>query len=99
MKNNKIRAVAVGGWLDEKGDQRMITLIGAFENSSEAYGEAYLYLDELSQSYKEEDGMQITPLIELEGETGYVMYLQNKEGKISEYAYILRNDNYEVEKT
>lgn len=97
MKNNKIAAVVVGGWMNEKGEQQMITLIGAFENLSEAYGEAYLYLDELSQNYRDEDGMHITPLHELEGETGYAMYLQNKENKPTEYAYILRNDNYDYE--
>jgi hypothetical protein len=97
MKNNKIRAVVVGGWVDDKGVDQMITLIGAFEDLSEAYGEAYLYLDELSQNYSDEDDAHITPLRELEGETGYGMYLQNKDGKTSEYAYILRNDDWKPE--
>lgn len=97
MKNNKIKAVVVGGWVSDKGDLEMITLIGAFENAAEAYGEAYLYLDELSQNYKDEDGMCITPLCELEGDTGYGMYLKDKDGKTTEYAYILLNDNYEEE--
>ena len=95
MKNNKIRAVVVGGWMNEKGEQEMITLLGAFEDATEAYGKAYLYLDELSGKYREEDGMHITPRYELEGETGYAMYLQDKDGKSMEYAYILFNDNYE----
>ena len=95
MKNNKIAAVVVGGWMNDKGESEFITLLGAFEDTTEAYGKAYLYLDELSGNYKEEDGMTITPLYQLEGETGYGMYLQDKNGKTSEYAYILFNDNYE----
>lgn len=95
MKNNNIAAVVVGGWMNEKGEQQFITLLGAFEDTTEAYGKAYLYLDELSGNYKEEDGMQITPLYELEGETGYAMYLQGKDGKALDYAYILFNNNYE----
>lgn len=95
MKNNRIKAVVVGGWFNDKGDMEMITLIGAFENVAEAYGEAYLYLDELSQHYLDDEGAHITLLFELEGETGYGMNLCTKDGKIHDYAYILMNDNYE----
>lgn len=92
MKNNKIRAVAVGGYLDDKGNSQMIQLIGAFENPAEAYGKAYLYLDELCHVKQ-----HITQLYELEGETGYAMYTEDENGKLDDYAYILLNQEAEQE--
>lgn len=94
MKNNKIKAVAVGGLIDEKGRERMIMLLGAFENATEAYGKAYLYLDELAGDSREHE-LIITPLYKLEGDTGYAMYAQDKNGDAKYYAYVLFNDNCE----
>lgn len=93
MKNNKIKAVVVGGWMNDNGNSEMITLLGAFENLTEAYGKAYLYLDELSQNYSDDDGAYITPLYELEGETGFGMYLKTKDHKTQEYAFVLLNSD------
>lgn len=92
MKNNKIKAVVVGGWMHD-GEPQMMTLIGAFENEAEAYGEAYLYLNELASHYGEEK-VGISQTVELEGNTGYAMFVKNEEEKILDYAYILNNDDY-----
>lgn len=92
MRNNKIKAVVVGGWLNDKGESQMIQLIGAYESTTEAYGQAYLYLDELC---KEEQ--HITHLHELDGDTGYAMYTEDKDEKLHDYAYILLNSESEQE--
>lgn len=84
VKNDKIRAVVVGGWVDEEGKERMIQLIGAFENPTEAFGEAYLYLDEFAV-----DGQTISTTERLEGDTGYALLLKKPDGTITEYAYVL----------
>lgn len=98
MKNNKVQAVVVGGFYDSNGQQAMITLLGAFENVSEAYGEAYLYLEELArQEVSDHGNVKISLALELEGETGYAMYVLDKDDKPLDYAYILFNDNYEGE--
>lgn len=94
MRNNKIKAVVVGGWIDNShfGRSGMIQLIGAFENVTEAYGQAYRYLDEICTHDE-----SITPTMELEGDTGYAIYTKNKEGLFTNYAYILLNSESEQE--
>lgn len=92
MRNNKVKAVVVGGWLDNKGNSQMIQLIGAYESTTEAYGQAYIYLDELCT-----DESTITPTEELEGETGYAMYTKSKDGRLENYAFVLLNTESEQE--
>ena len=94
MKSNKIKYVVVGGWIDEAGIERMIMCLGAFENMNEAYGKAYLYLDDLASNYPE-GKMMITTLCDLEGETGFAMYARCRGDKPQYYAYILFNNHDE----
>lgn len=91
--NNKVKAAVVGGWMKD-GVSQTITLIGAFDNMAEAFGEAFLYLDELIGM--EEEEMFITPIQNLEEETGYAIYGKDKEGQIKYYSYILFNSKQEV---
>ena len=91
LPKDKVKAVVVGGWMD-KGVSQMITLIGAFDNFSEAYGEAYLYLDEMIAD-RNEQTLTITPLTLLEGDTGYAIFAINEKGEALYYADILFNEN------
>lgn len=95
MRNDKIRAVVCSGWMDN-GREQMIQLNGAFESLNEAYGAAYLFLDECANGRKEES-LSISLPEKLEGGTGYAMYLKDKDGKITEYAYVLYNEFYNPE--
>lgn len=80
--------------MDEEGIEQMITCLGAFENMEEAYGKAYLYLEDLASGHSE-GYMMITTLCDLECETGYAMYARCRGKKPKYYAYILFNDNGE----
>ena len=93
--NKDIKAVVVGGWLD-KGVSQMISLIGSFEDITEAYGAAYLYLEEHAiDVYANEPGMYITLPKNLEGDSGHALYLCNKDGIELQYAYALYSDESE----
>lgn len=91
--NNKVKAVTVGGWMKD-GVPQTISLIGAFDNMAEAFGEAYLYLNDYCL---EENEITITPVQDLEEETGYVIYGKDERNQIRYYAYILYNHKQEDE--
>ena len=71
----------------------MIQCIGAFKTLTEAYGEAMLYLTEMAvETYEYENDDEectISPLRDLEGETGFGMYLRNKAGETLHAVFIL----------
>lgn len=89
-----IRAVAIAESMNPKtGISDMIQCIGAFGTLTEAYGEAMLYLTEMAvgtYEYESEDEeCTISPLRDLEGETGFGMYLRNKAGETLHAVFIL----------
>lgn len=91
--NNNIKAVAVMEHYSENSNlPYMMQCIGAFENVSEAYGEALLTFNEFPS-----DDFTITPLGELEGETGFAMDLKDKDGYMRMRAYIFFVEQQEVE--
>lgn len=93
MRNDKIRAIVVSGWV-ENGQAQMIQFNGAFETIEEAYGEAYLFLS----SYAKDNDMKkchISLPVELEGETGFAIFLVDEHGVGTDYTYILFNDFYD----
>ena len=84
---NKVKAAVVGGWMKD-GVPQMISFIGAYDNVAEAFGEAYIYLDELIKM-DEDDKTTITPIQDLEGDTGCAIYGKDEQNQIKYYAYIL----------
>ena len=85
--------VVVGGWLNNNTPE-MIECIGVFSNGNEAYGAAYLYLDERIENH-ETEGLTISRAIQLEAETGYGIYANNEKGDAEYYAYILFDESEE----
>lgn len=92
MRNDNIKAVVIGGWMID-GSEHMTHLIGAYESPTEAYGAAYLYLDEMAAGYDNPESYSITLPQQMEGDAGYAVYLQSEDGHISDYAYVLINSN------
>lgn len=78
-----------------------IQAIGVFQDYRAAYGEAYLYLNELSENNGKSGTVappaRITPLMELEGGNGCAMYLVGGESDTEDFAYILFCDEKEEE--
>lgn len=81
--------------------------IGVYDNPKEAYGAAYLWLDELLDGtlpVGKEDNVYISPLYPLEGDTGFGMKIVGREN-IQERAHILflednkKSDNSNTEAT
>lgn len=89
MNEKKINAVVIGYLVGSAGIDQMVHCIGVYENGIEAVGEALLYLDEHAHDIYQKQECMITPLIPLEGDTGYGLYLKNKDGKTLQYVYIL----------
>ena len=92
MANNTAKYVVVGGWIDDKRYPRMIQCLGAFKTAEEAYGKAYLYLDELVCSGNTNEEYLITSAVELEAETGFALYAKDGNGQERYYTYVLFND-------
>lgn len=92
MTNTKF--VVVAGYFS-KGRLEFIQAIGIFQDPRTAYGEAYLYLNKLAQDQNNENSgrvsppASITPLMELEGSSGFGMYLDGGESDTEDFAYIL----------
>lgn len=87
---SEVKVVVVAESIDvSTGQADMIQCLGAFNNYAEAYGEGLMFLSELS----DDDDDMITPLFELEGETGFGFSLKNKEGKETETVFVLHYEN------
>ena len=98
----EIRAVAIAESLDPKtGRTDMMQCIGAFETLARAYGEAMIYLTELAEGTYEyenkDEECTISPLRDLEGETGFGLYLKNKAGETLDAVFILHAKEPELE--
>lgn len=89
----EIRAVAIVDMLDEEtGKSEMIQCLGAFDSFITAYGETMVYLTEMAANYEDAckgDECTLSPLRDLEGETGFTILLKNKAGQTLHEAYIL----------
>lgn len=97
----KVKAVAIAEAYNPKtGVCDLIHCLGAFDSLTSAYGEAAVYLTELAvgtYEYNDKDEeCTISPLRDLEGETGYGMYLRNKAGETLDAVFIL-HAKYEKE--
>lgn len=97
----RVRAVAIAETFDPKtGESDFIQCLGAFDSLTSAYGEAALHLTEMAVGTYEygnkDEECTISPLRELEGETGYGMYLRNKAGETLDAVFIL-HAKYEKE--
>ena len=94
----KAKYIVVYGWEDIKTkENEFITVLGAYDNAEEAYGAAFMYLNNLIVD--ESRNGAISPLFCLEGETGYGMRIVNGDDKSNtiDYAYVLFNDHCEEE--
>ena len=91
---NKLKAVVVAESIDAAtGCTDMIQCLGAFNNFAEAYGEGLMFLSAIA-----DDDDTITPLFELEGETGFGFSLKNQEGKATEMVCVLQCDKTDEQK-
>lgn len=99
----KIRAVAITESMNQKtGVSDMIQCLGAFESLTIAYGEAMIYLTEMATIYEcniQDEECTISPLRDLEGETGFGIYLRNKAGETLHAVFILHTGEPETETT
>lgn len=93
------KAVVILESYDTKtGQANFITCQDVFENFNAAYGEALLTLSEFANT-SDEPGLMITPLYELEGETGFGIDLKNTEGKTEYSVFILFADLQEEDES
>ena len=81
MKSKRF-AVVTGYYNNDTHIQGMIQCIGVYSDSKAAYGDALLHLNEVTESE-----LMISPLFELEGESGYGM--EAKGERITDFAYVL----------
>jgi hypothetical protein len=94
----KAKYIVVYGWQNIKtGKDEFITVIGAYDTPEEAYGAAFMNLNDLIVD--ESRNGTISPLFSLEGETGYGMKIVNGDDKsvTIDYAYVLFNSHCEEE--
>ena len=94
----KAKYIVVYGYLGKKTKRNeFISVLGAYDTSEEAYGAAFIYLNDLiANECRDKD--TISPLFPLEGETGYGMEIRNgDENSAIDYAYILFNGEEESE--
>lgn len=82
--------VVVTGYYDnDTKSSNFIQAIGTYNDELQAYGKALLYLSELASNLADGEPNKITPLFELNCQTGYGMELRNK--KTTDYVYVLFN--------
>lgn len=87
-EKHAIKFVMVGESLaPETQIPSMIECLGVFDTSAAAYGRAVMYLSELTDGVEGES--TITPLVELEGQTGFGLYLKNTEKQAIHNALVL----------
>ena len=96
MKVNA-KYIVVYGWKNIKtGEDEFITVIGAYDIPEEAYGAAFMYLNDLIVDESRE--ATISPVFSLEGETGCGMKIVNGDESVTiDYAYVLFNNHCEEE--
>lgn len=87
----RITHTVVAETVGNSGEAYMISCIGAYTDYEKAYGAALLYLDEMAEGYcdRDKEELLITTLIQLEGETGWGLYLKDKDGNHLYRTYIL----------
>lgn len=88
----EVKAVVIVEALNPKtGLANFMQCLGVFEGFDRAYGKALIYLSEIA--FDGEGGeYTITPLQDLEGETGFALYMRNSQGQITDAVYILHAD-------
>lgn len=94
MKVKEAKYIVIYGYYDKETKRNeFISALGTYDNAEEAYGAAYIYLNDLIASeyrtseYRNKD--TISPLFPLEGKTGYGMEIRNgDENSAIDYAYI-----------
>lgn len=86
-----MKYVVVAGYYSDDGKSEFEQCIGVFDTAREAYGEAILYLnDEIDGQDKEIcDKLTISPLFELEGQTGYGMTLNGIPYHYTDFVNVL----------
>lgn len=90
MKVKEAKYIVIYGYYDKETKRNeFISALGTYDNAEEAYGAAFIYLNDLiANEYRNKD--TISPLFPLEGETGYGMEIINgDENSAIDYAYIL----------
>ena len=91
-KQERIRCALITTWVDvDSGEDQTLECRGVYKDPEKAYGAALLYLDEMAENDRgEDDGeLMITTTVRLEGETGFGLFLKNKDGKDLYRTYIL----------
>lgn len=88
--DNGIKAVAIGGNVDSNGELELFICLGAFSEVESAYGEALLFLTDVAESIPDEKYTLTVP-VPLDNDTGYGMYLKDKNGNSVNYAFVLFN--------
>lgn len=93
-KKNETKFVVIGETLDiETRLSDMIECLGVFNDATTAYGKAVMYLSEIANGIKGKS--TITPRVELEGQTGFALYLKNEDGQMIYDALVLFYDEKE----
>lgn len=91
-KRKKIQCVVISAWVDkDSGEDQTLECIGVYKDYEKAYGAALLYLDEMAENDRDDQTgeLMITTTVRLEGETGYGIYLRDKNGNDLYRTYIL----------
>ena len=90
MKVKEAKYIVIYGYYDKETKRNeFISALGIYDNAEEAYGAAYIYLNDLIAN-ESRDKDTISPLFQLDCETGYGMEIRNgDENSAIDYAYIL----------
>lgn len=92
VKRKRMQCALIVTWVDkDSGEDQTLECIGVYKDYEKAYGAALLYLDEMAENDcdNQTGELMITTTIRLEGETGYGIYLRDKDGKDLYRTYIL----------
>lgn len=91
-RRKMVQCALIAAWVDrDSGEDQTLECIGVYKDYEKAYGAALLYLDEMAENEcdNETGELMITTTVRLEGETGYGIYLKDKDGKDLYRTYIL----------
>ena len=78
------RFVVVAGYYNKDRQNEFIQALGCFDNPEQAYGKAILHLNEMIDDPKTSC---VTPIFQLEGDTGYGMEVKHEN--FTDFAYVL----------